>query len=102
MEFVFSVHPSAQRAATDAQQLSRSGASITHEAAAVVIKLLSTVPNTHSPQEWFGGIAPQLFRLLDGTDGQDLAKTAAQVIGFGILGKKQTGAPGKHVLESTQ
>ncbi|OAA46330.1 hypothetical protein NOR_03083 [Metarhizium rileyi] len=94
MEFVFSVHPSNQVAAKDSQQAQKSGASITHEAVAVATRLLSTVPSALRAEEWYGAIAPQLFQLLDGEAGPDLAKTAAQIIGFGILGKKATGAPG--------
>ncbi|KAG6299894.1 hypothetical protein E4U09_007671 [Claviceps aff. purpurea] len=94
LEFVFSVHPSTQDAAAQSQQPQKSGANITHEAVAVATRLLSTVPATLSPDEWYGGIAPQLFALFDGDAGEDLAKTAAQIVGFGILGKKQMGAPG--------
>ncbi|KAG6017003.1 hypothetical protein E4U43_002576 [Claviceps pusilla] len=94
MEFVFSVHPSNQDATAHSQQPQKSGANITHEAVAVATRLLSTVPATISPEEWYGGISPQIFSLFDGDAGEDLAKTAAQIVGFGILGKKQMGAPG--------
>lgn len=47
-----------------------------------------------SPDAWFEGISGQLFSLFDGEAGPDLAKTAAQIVGFGILGKRQFGAPG--------
>lgn len=95
MEFVFSVHPSNQNAVADAQQPQKTGANITHEAVAVATRLLSTVPATLSPDDWYGGIAPQIFSLFDGVAGDDLAKTAAQIVGFGILGRKQMGAPGE-------
>ncbi|GAO16660.1 uncharacterized protein UV8b_00775 [Ustilaginoidea virens] len=95
MEFVFSVHPSNHGAAPVTQKPQKDGASITHEAVAVASRLLSAVPAPLSPQEWYDGIAPQLFGLFDGDAGQDLAKTAAQIVGFGILGRKQIGAPGK-------
>lgn len=98
LEFVFSVHPSTQDAAAHSQQPQKSGANITHEAVAVATRLLSTVPATLSPDEWYGGIAPQLFALFDGDAGEDLAKTAAQIVGFGILGRKQMGAPGKETI----
>ncbi|KHO01839.1 uncharacterized protein MAM_00840 [Metarhizium album ARSEF 1941] len=94
MEFIFSVHPSNQAGARDSEQPQKSGASITHEAVAVATRLLSTVPSTLGAEDWYGAIAPQLCQLLDGDAGPDLAKTAAQIIGFGILGKKATGAPG--------
>lgn len=97
LEFVFSVHPSTQVTATDSQQPQKHGANITHEAVAVATRLLSIVPSTLKAEEWFGAIGPQLLRLFDGEAGSDLAKTAAQIVGFGILGKKATGAPGKQV-----
>ncbi|KAG6008521.1 hypothetical protein E4U21_004361 [Claviceps maximensis] len=94
MEFVFSVHPSTQDVTAPSQRPQKSGANITHEAVAVATRLLSTVPASMSPAEWYDGIAPQIFALFDGDAGEDLAKTAAQIVGFGILGKKQMGAPG--------
>lgn len=72
----------------------KEGAAITHEAVAVATKLLSSVPASMNAQQWFDGISGQLFALFDGEAGPDVAKTAAQIVGFGILGKKQFGAPG--------
>jgi hypothetical protein len=94
MEFVFSVHPSNTGPADASTEPQKDGASITHEAVAVATRLLSAVPPSMSPQVWFDGISGQLFRLMDGEAGPDVAKTAAQIVGFGILGKKQYGAPG--------
>ncbi|KAF4980579.1 hypothetical protein FZEAL_3442 [Fusarium zealandicum] len=95
MEFVFSVHPSNVDKAPEGDAATRKqGASITHEAVAVATRLLSSAPATMSPQAWFEGIADQLFKLIDGDAGPDMKKTAAQVVGYGILGKKQFGAPG--------
>lgn len=94
LEFVFSVHPSNVGRAPDAQEPQKQGASITHEAVAVATKLLSSVPANMEAEAWFDGIAPQLFALFDGEAGPDLAKTAAQIVGYGILGKKAYGAPG--------
>ncbi|KAG6037569.1 hypothetical protein E4U41_004903 [Claviceps citrina] len=94
MEFVFSVHPSSQASAAHTQKPQKTGANITQEAVAVATRLLSTVPAALSPEEWYGGIAPQMLALFDGDAGEDLAKTAAQIVGFGILGRKQMGAPG--------
>ncbi|KID88890.1 hypothetical protein MGU_04233 [Metarhizium guizhouense ARSEF 977] len=95
MEFVFSVHPSSQAAAGGSQKPQKTGASITHDAVAVATRLLSTVPSTVKAEDWYGAIAPQLIQLLDGEASRDLARTAAQIIGFGILDKKATGAPGR-------
>lgn len=95
MEFVFSVHPSNDRKSADTSTPQKEGATITHEAVAVATRLLSSVPSTMTPQTWFQGISGQLFRLMDGEAGPDLSKTAAQIVGFGVLGRKQFGAPGK-------
>ncbi|KIE02634.1 hypothetical protein MAJ_01668, partial [Metarhizium majus ARSEF 297] len=95
MEFVFSVHPSSQAAAGGSQKPQKTGAGITHDAVAVATRLLSTVPSTVKAEDWYGAIAPQLIQLLDGEASRDLARTAAQIIGFGILDKKATGAPGR-------
>ncbi|KAM5345625.1 hypothetical protein ACJ41O_011486 [Fusarium nematophilum] len=95
MEFVFSVHPSNVGRRPDADAASqKQGASITHEAVAVATKLLSSVPASTTPEAWFEGIAGQLFSIIDGDAGPEMARTAAQVVGYGILGKKQFGAPG--------
>ncbi|KAL3595095.1 hypothetical protein FPOAC2_09416 [Fusarium poae] len=95
MEFVFSVHPSNIGRIPDADSgPQKQGASITHEGVAVATKLLSSVPASLTPQAWFDGISGQMFELIDGTVGTELAKTASQVVGYGILGNKQYGAPG--------
>ncbi|KAK0389823.1 hypothetical protein NLU13_3396 [Sarocladium strictum] len=94
MEFVFSVHPSNVGRIPDSDVPQKQGANITHEAVAVATKLLSSVPGGMSAEDWFGGISAQLFKLLDGEAGPEVSKTAAQVVGFGILGKRQFGAPG--------
>ncbi|KAL6908933.1 hypothetical protein GGI43DRAFT_394146 [Trichoderma evansii] len=95
MEFVFAVHPSnTGKPTNDEGSREKEGAAITHEAVAVATKLLSSVPASMNAQSWFDGISGQLFALFDGEAGPDVAKTAAQIVGFGILGKKQFGAPG--------
>ncbi|KAJ4155173.1 hypothetical protein LMH87_000430 [Akanthomyces muscarius] len=102
LELVFSVHPSNAGRADPSpsggqeqqSQPQKQGASITHEAVAVATKLLSSVPAGMAAEAWFAGIAGQIFALVDGTAGPDLARTAAQIVGFGILGKKVYGAPG--------
>ncbi|RGP68171.1 hypothetical protein FLONG3_8246 [Fusarium longipes] len=95
MEFVFSVHPSNIGRIPEADSgPQKQGASITHEGVAVATKLLSSVPASLTPQAWFDGISGQLFELIDGAAGPELAKTASQIVGYGILGNKQYGAPG--------
>lgn len=99
MEFVFSVHPS-NRSQEQAEP-HKEGAGITHEAVALATQLLSAVPSGLAAEEWFNGIACQLFALIDGEAGPDLSKIAAQVVGFGILGRKEFGAPGKPLYVHT-
>lgn len=96
MEFVFSVHPSNVGRTQDAKAgPQKQGASITHEGVAVATKLLSSVPTSTTAEAWFEGISGQLFELIDGTAGPELAKTASQIVGYGVLGNKQYGAPGE-------
>ncbi|KAI1656289.1 hypothetical protein F4813DRAFT_390968 [Daldinia decipiens] len=94
LEFVFSVHPSSTVKPSEAAAPQKQGANITMEALKLASNLLSTPPAIIAPEQWFPGIASQLLVLLDGKDGADLAKAAAYVIGFGVLGRKQFGAPG--------
>lgn len=94
LEFVFSVHPSSTVKVSEAAAPQKQGANITMEAMKMATTLLSVPPATVKPEAWFPGIAPQLLALLDGNAGPDLAKVAAYVIGFGVLGRKQFGGPG--------
>ncbi|KAI1389230.1 uncharacterized protein F4822DRAFT_405400 [Hypoxylon trugodes] len=94
LEFVFSIHPSSTVKTSEAATPQKQGANITMEALKLATNLLSTPPATVPPEQWFLGIAPQLLTLLDGKDGPDLMRAASYVIGFGILGRKQFGAPG--------
>ncbi|KAI1753181.1 hypothetical protein F4782DRAFT_546095 [Xylaria castorea] len=93
LEFVFSVHPSSTASVSEAATPQKQGANITMEALKMASTLLSVPPTSVKPEVWFPGIAPQLLTLLDGNNGPDLAKVAAYVIGFGVLGRKQFGAP---------
>ncbi|KAJ4296611.1 hypothetical protein N0V90_006658 [Kalmusia sp. IMI 367209] len=56
-------------------------------------RLLSSVPSEMTQDAWFTQLAPQLFTLLDGTEGKELSRAAGQIIAGGILNKKSTGAP---------
>ena len=67
---------------------------MSHEALNAASKLLSSPPVGVTPEKWFAGIAPQLFSLLQGEGEAEMDKAAAFIIGFGILGRKQYGAPG--------
>jgi hypothetical protein len=91
IEFVFSIHPSnANRQETVGSRSSN----ISHEALSSASRLLSSPPQSMSPEEWFNGIGPQLLELLDGRGEREMDKAAAYIIGFGILGRKMYGAPG--------
>jgi hypothetical protein len=57
-------------------------------------RLLSAVPSSLTPAEYFGRIGPQLLSLLDGEAGPELSRVAGYVIGSGILGRKSLGSPG--------
>ncbi|KAK4205663.1 hypothetical protein QBC40DRAFT_260560 [Triangularia verruculosa] len=103
MEFVFAVHPSSTVKVSEAAVPQKRGANITHEALDMASKLLSVPPSSVTPETWYSGIAPQLLVLLDGHEGPELTRTASYIIGFGILGRKASGAPGtagwKHLAE---
>ncbi|KAG4430858.1 hypothetical protein IFR05_013659 [Cadophora sp. M221] len=92
IEFILSVHPSTSGGNTSAS--TGRGAGISHEALNAASRLLSSPPAGMSAEEWFDGIAPQLLSLLDGDGEPGMDRAAAFVIGFGILGRKQYGAPG--------
>lgn len=94
VEFVFSVHPSSTVTSSDEAKPQKEGANITHEALSMAAKLIAYPPKAVSPDTWYQKVAPQLLSLLDGQDGPELMKVGAFVIGFGILGRKQSGAPG--------
>ncbi|PGG96531.1 hypothetical protein AJ79_09549 [Helicocarpus griseus UAMH5409] len=78
---------------TNTETLSSGGPPITVEAIMQTSRLLSSVPQEVSADDYFCNIAPKLLSLLDG-DEPDLRKTASYVIGSGILGKRAYGAPG--------
>ncbi|KAJ9291342.1 hypothetical protein DTO021C3_1142 [Paecilomyces variotii] len=77
----------------DAQTPSSDGPPITVQAIMQTSKLLSSVPQGMDPVVYFENISPKLLALLDGED-LDLKRTAAYVVGSGILGKRAYGAPG--------
>ena len=58
-----------------------------------VSRVLCSVPSIISMDDYFLAISPQLLALLDGDD-EDMRRAASFVIGFGILGRRNTGAPG--------
>ncbi|KAK0705162.1 hypothetical protein B0H67DRAFT_545977 [Lasiosphaeris hirsuta] len=94
LEFVFAVHPSSTAKMSEAATPQKRGANITHEALELASRLVSVSPSSVPPETWFAGISPQLLQLLDGGEGQELVKAAAYIIGFGVLGRKVSGAPG--------
>ncbi|KAF9877591.1 hypothetical protein CkaCkLH20_04726 [Colletotrichum karsti] len=94
MEFIFSVHPSSTLKASEAATPQKQGANITQEAMAVVTRILTSPPSNALPEDWFSAVGPQLITLLDGKEGPELTTAAAQIIMFGVLGRRQFGAPG--------
>ena len=96
IEFILSVHPST--AGANSEHSTGRGAVISYEALNAASKLLSSPPAGMSPDTWFQGISPQLFSLLQGDGELEMDKAAAFGVGFGILGRRQYGAPGNLVL----
>jgi hypothetical protein len=92
IEFVLSVHPSSTGKSESVGP--GRGSNITHEALNAASRLISSPPVGMPPQDWFNGISPQLLSLLDGDGEPEMDRAAAFIIGFGILGRKQFGAPG--------
>ncbi|ORY64193.1 uncharacterized protein BCR38DRAFT_392741 [Pseudomassariella vexata] len=94
LEFVFATHPSSTVRKAEAAEPQKQGGNITMEAMKMAATMLSIPPNGVNPEKWYPGIAPQILALLDGNEGADLVMVAAYVIGYGVLGRKQLGAPG--------
>ena len=92
IEFVLSVHPS--NSTYDGSAGGQKGSVISHEALNAASRLLSAPPDGMSQERWFSSLAPQLFSLLQGEGEIEMDRAAGFVIGFGILGRKQYGAPG--------
>ena len=69
------------------------GPSIALEVLNQAARLICSVPSTVSVEVYFSNVAPQLLALLDG-DEVDMRRAASYIIGFGILGRRSTGAPG--------
>lgn len=93
IEFVLSVHPTTNNAGTQGKDAASKGPHISPEALTTATQLVCSPPAGVTPHYWFEHIAPQLFSLLDGNGGLDMVKVAAYVIGYGILGRPQYGAP---------
>ncbi|KAH8816451.1 hypothetical protein F5884DRAFT_725552 [Xylogone sp. PMI_703] len=91
IEFILSVHPS--NANFSAPVKAGRGSGISHEALNAASRLLSSPPAGMSPEDWFSSLAPQLLFLLDGKGEPEMDRAAAFIIGFGILGRRQYGAP---------
>ncbi|KAK0634661.1 hypothetical protein B0T17DRAFT_485048 [Bombardia bombarda] len=94
LEVVFSVHPSSTVRTSEAAVPQKRGANITHEGLKMASNLISSCPASVTPETWYTGISAQLLPLLDGAEGPELMKAVSYIIGFGILGRKVSGAPG--------
>ncbi|KAE8409886.1 hypothetical protein BDV37DRAFT_277537 [Aspergillus pseudonomiae] len=77
----------------ESQDQTSNGPHFTVQAIMQSSRLLSSVPQGMDPAHYFSIIGPQLLTLIDGDD-PDLKKTAAYVVGNGILCKRAYGAPG--------
>ncbi|KAE8357018.1 hypothetical protein BDV28DRAFT_144683 [Aspergillus coremiiformis] len=77
----------------ESQTQMSNGPNFTVQAIMQSSRLLSSVPQGMDPVQYFSIIGPQLLALIDGDD-LDLKKTAAYVVGNGILSKRAYGAPG--------
>ena len=77
----------------NAEMQASNGPPITVQAIMHISRLLSSVPQGMSADEYFTNISPKLLALLDGDD-CDLKKTASYAIGNGILSKRAYGASG--------
>jgi hypothetical protein len=73
---------------------SPSQAPIPLEAIAQAAKLLALPPTDMHQDVWIRKLEPQLWTLLDGSDGRELSRAAGHIIAAGFLSKKATGAPG--------
>lgn len=73
---------------------SRSRIPIPLEAVAQASKLLISPPGGTGQGKWLQKLEPQLWGLLDGSDGRELSRAAGQIIAGGVLSKRATGAPG--------
>ncbi|RDL37038.1 ARM repeat-containing protein [Venustampulla echinocandica] len=91
IEFILSVHPSSR---VGSSEDTSKQAGISYEALNAASRLLCSPPFGMASERWFSGIAPQLLSLLQGQGEPGMDKAAAFIIGFGILGRKQYGAPG--------
>lgn len=95
IEFIVSIHPSTKPpVSSKGVAAETSGPSISLEALDSASKLISSPPSGMSPDAWFAGIAPQLLELLDGQGGLEMVKASSYIIGYGILGRREYGAPG--------
>ncbi|KAH7095464.1 hypothetical protein FB567DRAFT_623726 [Paraphoma chrysanthemicola] len=64
------------------------------EAVTQAARLLVLPPNGMDQDVWLRQLAPQIWSLLDGSEGKELSRAAGQIIAGGILSKKAIGAPG--------
>ncbi|KAI5304260.1 hypothetical protein KEM56_006685 [Ascosphaera pollenicola] len=89
---VFLAHQMAPVLGSQDQAPDSGGPPITVQAIMQTSRVLSSVPLNMTPEAYFANVSPKLLALLDSND-VDLKKTAAYVIGNGILSKKAYGAP---------
>ncbi|KAF2842235.1 hypothetical protein M501DRAFT_948560 [Patellaria atrata CBS 101060] len=96
ISFIAASHPLPPAAEDQFEALPNSqGPPLPLEALQQATKLLSSVPSSMNLGSYYSALALQLWELLDGGDGPEMARVAAHIIGSGILGRRSVGAPGK-------
>jgi hypothetical protein len=94
IDFIAYSYPKTASAAKDEAFKSSQGPTLPIEALQQASRLLSSVPRTMAPEDYFARLAPQLLSLLDGDAGKEISRATAFVVSSGILGKRAFGAPG--------
>jgi hypothetical protein len=94
IEFIASSYPARQAPATQDDAKPSKGPALPLEGLQQASRLLSSIPQSMTAEEYLTRLAPQLLELLDQTEEKELSRAAAFIIGSGILGKRALGAPG--------
>ncbi|QDS74414.1 hypothetical protein FKW77_005851 [Venturia effusa] len=94
IEFIASSYPARPTPTSQDDPKPSKGAALPLEGLQQASRLLSSVPESMTADEYITRLAPQLLDLLDQTEEKELSRAAAFIIGSGILGKRALGAPG--------
>ncbi|RDI80918.1 hypothetical protein Vi05172_g9076 [Venturia inaequalis] len=94
IEFIASSYPARPVTASEDGPKPSKGAALPLEGLQQASRLLSSIPESMTADEYLTRLAPQLLHHLDQAEEKELSRAAAFVIGSGILGKRALGAPG--------